>query len=57
MDLTSVKSLKETAIAYYIKDQKEGSMSAVDLVSQTESQKLDFLAISIIKSARYFLTI
>ena len=57
MDLVSIKSLKETALKYYTKEQKEDSVSAIDLVSQTVSGKLDFLAISIIKSARFFLTL
>ena len=53
MNLLKVPGFQETVINFYIAQSDD--TSAVDLVSQTISKKIDFMAIGILRSAKIFL--
>jgi hypothetical protein len=55
MNLLKVESLQKTAINFYTTQSESDDASAVDLVSQTITKKLDFLTKGIMQSARIFL--
>ena len=55
MNLLEVESLQKTAINFYTRQSESNDASAIDLVSQTITKKLDFLTKGIMQSARIFL--
>ena len=56
INLTAIKSLRKATTAFYLDTHsKSFQNSSVNRISQIQAEKLDFLAISIIRSARIFL--